>query len=89
MVIHNRPIAISAAVIAFFALSFVGLFNDLTPFTCCKRAFIGAALAYIATALAVNVINAILVKAIIDSHAGKHLPADASAKAGKGDQRVG
>jgi type III secretory pathway component EscU len=68
MLIHVRPIAISMAVISFFALSFVGLFNGLAPLTCCKRAFIGAALAYLATALAVNVVNAILTSAIIDRH---------------------
>ncbi len=79
MLIHSRPVAISAAVIAFFALSFVGLFNGLTPFICCKRAFIGAALAYIAISITVSVINAILIKAVIDSHVNKP----------KGDQRVG
>ena len=68
MLIHARPIAISLAVISFFGLSFVGLFNGFTPLTCCKRAFLGAALVYIATALAVNIINAILTSAIIDGH---------------------
>jgi len=68
MLIHVRPIAISMAVISFFGLSFVGLLNGLAPLTCCKRAFIGAALAYLATALAVNVVNAILTSAIIDRH---------------------
>lgn len=68
MLIHARPIAISLAVISFFGLSFVGLFNGLAPLTCCKRAFIGAALVYIATALAVSIINAILTSAIIDGH---------------------
>jgi hypothetical protein len=71
MLIHVRPIAISAAVISFFGLSFVGLFTGLASFTCCKRAFIGAALVYIATAVVVNVINAILTSAIIDSHTNK------------------
>jgi hypothetical protein len=71
MLIHVRPIAISVAVISFFGLSFVGLFNGLTPLTCCKRAFIGAALVYLATALAVNIVNAILTSAIIDRHTNR------------------
>jgi len=71
MLIHVRPIAISLAVMAFFGLSFVGLFNGLSPFTCCKRSLIGAALAYIVTSLVVKIINAILINAIIDSHTNK------------------
>jgi type III secretory pathway component EscU len=71
MPIHIRPIAISAAVVTFFALSFVGLFNSLAPLTCCKRAFIGAVLAYIVISLVVKIINAVLISAIIDSHTNK------------------
>jgi hypothetical protein len=71
MLIHVRPIAISAAVVSFFGLSFVGLFHGLAPFTCCKRAFIGAVLAYMATALVVKTVNAILISAIIDSHTNR------------------
>jgi hypothetical protein len=79
MPIQSRPVAITTAVIAFFVLSFVGLFCGLTPFVCCKRAFIGAGIAYIAISVTVSVINAILIKAIIDSHANKQ----------KGQQHVG
>jgi len=76
MLIHSRPIAISAAVISFFGLSFVGLFTGLSPFTCCKRAFIGAILAYIASTIVVGIINAILTSAIIDSHTNKRKESD-------------
>jgi uncharacterized membrane protein len=76
MLIHSRPIAITAAVISFFVLSFVGLFTGLVPFTCCKRAFLGAALVYIVTAIVVNIINAILTSAIIDSHINKRRETD-------------
>jgi hypothetical protein len=71
MLIHVRPISVSLAVISFFGLSFVGLFNGLRPLICCKRALLGAALVYFATALAVNIVNAILTSAIIDSHTNK------------------
>jgi len=60
------------AVISFFGLSFVGLLYGLTPLTCCKRAFIGAALIYLATAITVNIINAVLTHAIINSHINKN-----------------
>jgi len=71
MLIHVRPIAVTLAVITFFGLSFVGLLNGLTPLTCCKRAFIGAFLIYLAAALTVHIVNAVLTSAIIDSHANR------------------
>jgi hypothetical protein len=71
MLIHVRPIAVTLAVAAFFGLNFIGLFYGLAPFTCCKRAFIGAVLVYLATAVIVNIINAVLTSAIIDSHINK------------------
>lgn len=71
MPIHVRPKAISAAVMVFFALSIVGMWMNQSPFTCCKKALIGAALAYIAVSLAVNIINAIIKHAIIESHANR------------------
>jgi hypothetical protein len=71
MLIHVRPIAISLAVIGFFGLSFAGLSSGLTPLTCCKRAFIGAAILYVAVSVALNIVNMILTGAIIDSFTHK------------------
>ncbi len=71
MLIHVRSIAASFAVLSFFVLSIVGLFYGLSPYTCCKRACVGAALAYIAASLAVKVVNAVLIRAIIESHTSK------------------
>ena len=71
MPIHVRSKAISAAVAIFFALSIVGIWMKQSPFTCCKRALIGAVLAYIAMSIAVNIINAIIKHAIIESHANR------------------
>jgi len=65
MPLHVRSIAVSIAVICFFVLSLVGWFCGLSPFVCCKRALIGAVLAYVAGGWAVRAINAILVEAII------------------------
>jgi hypothetical protein len=67
MPLHTRSIAVSIAVICFFGLSFIGWISDLSPFTCCKRALAGAMIAYIASSLAVKVINAVLTNAMIMS----------------------
>ncbi len=65
MPLHVRSIAVSIAVICFFVLSLIGGFCGLSPFVCCKRALIGAVLAYIAGGWAVRAINAILIDAMI------------------------
>jgi len=65
MPLHVRSIAVSIAVICFFVLSIIGGVCGLSPFVCCKRALIGAVLAYIAGGWAVRAINAILVDAMI------------------------
>jgi hypothetical protein len=67
MPLHVRSIAVSIAVICFFVISIVGGVCGLSPFVCCKRALIGALLAYIAGGWAVRAINAILVNAMIES----------------------
>ncbi len=68
MPLYVRSIALSIAVISFFVLSLIGWVSGLSPFVCCKRALIGAALAYIAGSWAVKAINAILVNAMIRDH---------------------
>jgi hypothetical protein len=65
MPLNVKSIAVSIAVICFFVLSIIGGVCGLSPFVCCKRALIGAILAYIAGRLAVRAINAILVDAMI------------------------
>jgi len=65
MPLHVRSIAVSIAVVCFFGLSLIGWISGLSPFTCCKRALLGAVLAYIAAAWAVKAINAILISAMI------------------------
>jgi hypothetical protein len=67
MPLHVRSIAVSISVICFFGLSLIGWISGLTPFVCCKRALIGAVLAYIAGAWAVRAINAVLMNAMISN----------------------
>ncbi len=65
MPLHVRLIATRIAVICFFGISLVGWVSGLSPFTCCKRALAGTALAYISVTLAVKAVNAILMNAMI------------------------
>jgi len=67
MPLNVRSIAVSVGVICFFAVAGIGWFSGLSPFTCCKRALVGAAAAYIAGTWAVKAINAILMNAMITS----------------------
>ena len=65
MPLHVRSIAVSIAVICFFVMSLIGWASGLMPFVCCKRALIGAVLAYMAGGWAVRAINSVLVSAMI------------------------
>lgn len=67
MPLNIRPIAVSFAVICFFGISIAACLSGLTPFTCCKRAITGAIIAYIAAALAIAAINAILISAMVEN----------------------
>ena len=80
MPLHVRSIAVSIAVICFFGLSLVGWISGLSPFTCCKRALLGAALAYIAGTWAVKAINAILISAMITNRMDKQEGKDSGGK---------
>ena len=65
MLLQIRPIAVSGAVVCFFAISIVGTLGGLSPYTCCKRAVLGAAIAYLVAGVAVRAVNAILTQAMI------------------------
>lgn len=67
MPLQPRPIAISAAVLCFFAVSIIGWFCELSPFVSCKRALVGAIIIYIASGYAVRAINAIIISALVNS----------------------
>ncbi len=71
MPLQIRPIAVSTAVVCFFAIGVVGSLSGLSPYTCCRRAVLGAALGYLAAALAVRAINAILTQAMITDRVRK------------------
>ncbi|MCU0914488.1 MAG: hypothetical protein MUC88_08005 [Planctomycetes bacterium] len=76
MLFQIRPIAVSAAVVCFFVIGMVGAAAGLSPGTCCKRAVLGAALAYVAGGLAARAIHAILTQAIIADQVRKEEPGE-------------
>ena len=72
MPLDVRAIAVKTAVVGFFVLSLVQVFAGFSPFVCCKRAGIGAAIIYLVTALAVKAVNAIITDAIIKKQVRRH-----------------
>ncbi|MEK7993421.1 MAG: hypothetical protein AAB403_06405 [Planctomycetota bacterium] len=78
MPLHVRSIAINIAVICFFTLSLVGWVSGLSPSVCCKRATIGALLAYIAGAWAVRAVNAVLIHAMIARQVDQEMKSDSA-----------
>jgi len=78
MPLHIRSIAINVAVICFFILSLVGWVSGLSPSVCCKRATIGAVLAYIAGAWAVRAVNAVLIHAMIAKQVDQEMNSDSA-----------
>ncbi len=76
MLLQIRPIAFTTAVIAFFLLGIVGSVVSLTPYTCCKRALLGAMAAYVVALVAMRAVNAILTQAMISSQMSKDQTSD-------------
>ncbi len=71
MPFNVRSIAVRIAVLCFFVLSFIGWMNGLSPFICCKRASVGAVIAYIAGTWTVKTVNAIVLNAMITNRINK------------------
>ncbi len=80
MPLNVRSIAVSIAVICFFAMSLIGWSGGLAPFVCCKRALIGAVLIYVGASWAVGAINIILVNAMIANQMDRQGGPDFAAK---------
>ncbi len=71
MLLPIRSIAVSTGVLCFFAIGIIGSLGGLSPHICCKRAVLGAAVAYIVARTALRVVNAILTQAVIASQIRK------------------
>ena len=72
MPLDTRSIAVTTAVISFFGFGFIGWLCHLSVSTCCKRALLGALVAYLATCLAVKAINGIITSAMIINYINRH-----------------
>jgi hypothetical protein len=71
MLLPIRSIAVSTAVFCFFAIGIIGSFGGLSPYPCCKRALLGATVAYLTAGTAAKAINTILIQAMIASQIKK------------------
>lgn len=80
MPLNTRPIAVSIAVVSFFGVSFIAWLSGIDQFTCCKRAVVAAAFAYVAATLGVKAVNAILISAMIQSQIKQQEEPDGAAK---------
>ncbi|MEN6424060.1 MAG: hypothetical protein ABFE13_01760 [Phycisphaerales bacterium] len=67
MLLPVRSIAVSTGVLCFFTIGIIGSLGGLSPHVCCKRAVLGAAVAYVVAGTAMRAVNAILVQAVIAS----------------------
>ena len=68
MLIEARPIAVSCAVLFFFGNAILGMLSGVSIPTCSQRSCLAALIAYLAVKGLVKVVNAILVKAVIDHY---------------------
>lgn len=80
MPLNVKSIAVNISVIFFFGFSLIGWIYGLSPYVCCKRAVTSAFLAYIASAITVKVINAILIDAMIDNKVSAQKESDTGIK---------
>ncbi|MHC4552274.1 MAG: hypothetical protein ACYSUT_05850 [Planctomycetota bacterium] len=67
MPFNVKSISMSLAVVFFFMIAVIGSGVGLAPFTCCKRALLGAAAAYIVSGFLVRWINHMLIDAMLKS----------------------
>lgn len=65
MPFHVKSISMSLAVLFFFMIAVIGQMAGRTPFTCCKRAVLGAAAVYIIAGIVVRIVNRILIEAML------------------------
>jgi uncharacterized membrane protein YcfT len=71
IMLHVRSIAVSSAVVCVFAVGIIASISGLSPWSCCERAILAAAVVYFAAGAAVRAINTILIQAIVDRQVNK------------------
>lgn len=68
MLLDTRTIAVKTAVFIFFITSIVCITNEIEPFSCCKKALIASAAAYIASVIFIKIVNAIIISAAVEKY---------------------
>ena len=71
MIINSKTCSIQMAVAAFFGMACMGGLSGLSPWTCSKRALISAFIMYGICRCAINVINKIILNALVKSQMNK------------------
>jgi hypothetical protein len=66
MLIEARPIAVCCAVLFFFGNAIIGMVSGVSVPTCTQRSCLAAFVAYVVAKGLIKVVNAILVKAVIN-----------------------
>jgi hypothetical protein len=72
MPIDGNTFAVKAAVLCFFGIGCLGWFCQLSPLTCTIRSVCAAGFVYVASRITVNLINRILIDALIKSRMKQH-----------------
>jgi len=67
MPLNIRSTSVKISVLCFFCIAILGQIKHLSPLCCAKRAAIAGFLAYLATSIAVRIINSILINEMVKS----------------------
>ncbi len=68
MLLDNKTIAVKTAVFIFFITSIICIISEMEPFSCCKKALIASAAAYIASVIFTKIVNAIIISAAVEKY---------------------
>lgn len=71
MPIDKRQTALTTSVIVFFIVSIIGIFNNVGPEICCKRAIIAMIIAYFLVSIIVRFINYLVIDAMASRQVDK------------------
>ena len=72
MPMDGKTLAVKTAVLCFFGIGCLGWCCRLSPLTCTIRSLCAAGFVYIACRIAVNLINRILIDALVNSRMKQH-----------------
>ena len=71
MPINVRSLAVKIATVWFFVTAIIGWVNQLSPVTCCRKAFVGSMAVFMVSVVAGRIINIIMFEAIVSQQEKK------------------